>query len=64
MQTIIFCILLVLDLVFYTMRLDYFHKKTWRGGFHGGLMVKNPPVNAWDMRSSPDSGRSHAPQSN
>ena len=27
-------------------------------------MVKNPPVNAGDMGSIPDPGRSHMPQSN
>ena len=28
-------------------------------GFPGGAVVKNPPANAGDMRSSPGLGRSH-----
>ena len=34
------------------------------GDFPGGAVVKNPPVNAGDMGSSPGLGRSHMPQSN
>ena len=30
----------------------------------GGAVVKNPPVNAGDMGSSPGLGRSHMPRSN
>ena len=33
-------------------------------GFPGGAAVKNPPVSAGDMGSSPGSGRSHMPRSN
>ena len=32
--------------------------------FPGGAVVKNPPVNAGDMGSSPGLGRSHMPWSN
>ena len=32
-------------------------------GFPGGAVVKNPPVNAGDMGSSPGLGRSHMPWS-
>ena len=34
------------------------------GDFTGGSVVKNPPVNAGNMNSIPDPGRSHVPQSN
>ena len=34
------------------------------GNFPGGAVVKNPPANSGDMRSSPGPGRSHMPQSN
>ena len=30
-------------------------------GFPGGSVVKNPPANAGDMGSVPNSGRSHMP---
>ena len=33
-------------------------------GFPGGAVVKNPPVNAGHMGSSPGPGRSHMLQSN
>ena len=33
-------------------------------GFPGGSMVKNPPANAGDTGSIPDSGRSHMLHSN
>ena len=33
-------------------------------GFPGGTVVKNPPANAGDTRSSPGPGRSHMPRSN
>ena len=33
-------------------------------GFPGGTVVKNPPVNAGDMGSSPGPERSHMLQSN
>ena len=33
-------------------------------GFPGGSVIKNPPVNAGDMGSVPDPGRSHMPWSN
>ena len=33
-------------------------------GFPGGAVVKNPPVNAGDMGSSPGPGRSRMPRSN
>ena len=33
-------------------------------GFPSGTVVKNPPVNAGDMGSSPGPGRSHMPRSN
>ena len=32
-------------------------------GFPGGTVVKNPPANAEDMRSSPGPGRCHMPRS-
>ena len=34
------------------------------GGFPGGTVVENLPVNAGDMGSSPGLGRSHMPRSN
>ena len=34
------------------------------GGFPGGAVVKNLPVNAGDTGSSPGLGGSHVPQSN
>ena len=34
------------------------------GGFPGGAVVENLPVNARDTGSSPGLGRSHMPQSN
>ena len=34
------------------------------GDFPGGAVVKNPPANAGDTRSSPGLGRSHMPRSN
>ena len=39
-------------------------KKIISGGFPGGAVVKNPPVNAGDMGSSPGPGRAHMPRSN
>ena len=39
-------------------------KKQAKGDFPGGAVVKNPPVNAGDMGSSPGLGRSHMPWSN
>ena len=39
-------------------------QKQRRGDFPGGAVVKNPPANAGDTRSSPGPGRSHMPQSN
>ena len=33
-------------------------------GFPGGSVVKNPPCNAGDAGSIPDTGRFHVPQSN
>ena len=38
--------------------------KTSKRSFPGGSGVKNPPVDAGDMASIPDSGRSHMPRSN
>ena len=38
--------------------------KNHKWGFPGGAVVKNPPVNAGDMGSSPGLGRSHMPRSN
>ena len=38
-------------------------KETCRD-FPGGAVVKNPPVNAGDIDSSPGLGRSHMPWSN
>ena len=34
------------------------------GGFPGGAVVENLPVNAGDTGSSPGLGRSHVPRSN
>ena len=34
------------------------------GDFPGGAVVKKPSANAEDMGLSPDSGKSHMPQSN
>ena len=39
-------------------------QETRKMGFPGGAVVKNPPVNAGDMGSSPGPGRSHMPRSN
>ena len=38
-------------------------QKIWEG-FPGGSVVKNLPINAGDMGSIPDLGRSHMPGSN
>ena len=38
--------------------------KKKEGGFPGGAVVKNLPVNAGDAGSSPGLGRSHMPRSN
>ena len=38
--------------------------KTYYRDFPGGAVVKNSPVNAGDMGSSPGLGRSHMPRSN
>ena len=38
------------------------NKMDW--GFPVGAVVKNPPANAEDTRSSPGPGRSHMPRSN
>ena len=38
--------------------------KKWKQGFPGGAVVKNPPVDAGDMGSSPGPGRFHMLQSN
>ena len=47
----------------YKMRMFAFKSgATW--GFPGGAVVKNPPANAGDTRSSPGLGRSHMPRSN
>ena len=43
----------------------HFFLKSHQGrGFPGGAVVKNPPANAGDTRSSPGPGRSHMPRSN
>ena len=39
-------------------------KNIWGLDFPGGAVVKNPPANAGDTRSSPGPGRSHMLQSN
>ena len=38
--------------------------KTWKQGFPGGTVVKNPPANAGDTGSSLGPGRFHVPWSN
>lgn len=58
MQTLIFCILLVLDLVF-TMRLDYFHKKHGEG-LPWWLDVKESTCQRMGHAFGFDSGRSRA----
>ena len=40
------------------------HSKVAFPGFPGGVVVKNPPVNAGDTGSSPGPGRSHMPGRN
>ena len=40
------------------------YEEIMTGGFPGGTVVENPPVNAGDMGSSPGLGRSHMPRSN
>ena len=39
-------------------------KEQVEGGFPGGPVGKNPPVNVGDMAFTPDLGRSYLPQSN
>ena len=43
--------------------LHFFEFKKFHSGFPGGSVVKNLPVNAGDMGSVPDLGRSHMPRS-
>ena len=46
------------------VRMEMSRKKNHQGGFPGGAVVKNPPVNAGDMGPSPGLGGSHMPWSN
>ena len=41
-----------------------FKKKKKRGGFPGGIVVKNLPANSGDTGLSPGPGRSHMPRRN
>ena len=41
-----------------------FQSENADGGFPGGAVAKNPPVNAGDTALSPGPGRSHMLQSN
>ena len=42
--------------VYHPLKDKYKCKKTLIWGFYGGLMVKNPPCNAWDMGLIPGLG--------